>query len=65
MKKMKLFTIFGACALALLASVSADESNLSGKTISDWNFPKALSGDEPSEENLKGRVVVLEYWGVR
>jgi hypothetical protein len=43
----------------------ADEPDLSDKTISDWKFSGAVSGDEPTEENLKGKVVALEYWGVR
>ena len=65
MNKKMLLGAIGACAVTLIGSVSAEEPDLTGKTISDWTFPKALIGDEPSEENLKGRVVVLEYWGVR
>lgn len=65
MKKKMLTCAIGACVMALIGSVFAEEPDLTGKTILDWTFPKAFSGDEPSEENLKGKVVVLEYWGVR
>ncbi len=65
MNKKMLLSAIGACVVTLIGSLSAEEPDLTGKTILDWTFPKAFSGDEPSEENLKGKVVVLEYWGVR
>lgn len=56
-----------ALALAMLAlpqtSLAADD--LESKTLSDWTFNKALSGAEPTEAYLRGKVVVLEYWGVQ
>ena len=67
MKKMMIPSLL-ALALIMTVMISpgfADEPDLSDKTISDWKFSGAVSGDEPTEENLKGKVVALEYWGVR
>ena len=58
-------TTVGIMIMMLTPSIKAKDVDLSGKTIADWTFPKALMGDEPNEENLKNKVVVLEYWGVR
>jgi len=65
MKKYNLFPLVTAFLLGLMTPLFADGPDLSDKTISDWKFSGAVSGDEPTEENLKGKVVALEYWGVR
>ena len=60
---LSLLLILSSAALVL--PVCADAPDLTGKTLSDWTFSEALIGDKPTDENLKGKVVVLEYWGVR
>jgi len=36
-----------------------------GATLSDWKFLETISGDEPTASALEGKVVVVEYWGIR
>lgn len=58
----KLFTTFVAITFAALSlNLHADEKDAK---ISDFKFGKTLQGDEPTEDSLKGKVVVIEYWGV-
>ena len=65
MMNHKLPSLLVLWSVALVLPISADAPDLNGKTLSDWTFSEALIGDKPTEENLKGKVVVLEYWGVR
>ena len=65
MMKNRSLTLLALLSVALVLPICADAPDLTGKTLSDWTFPEALIGDNPTEENLKGKVVVLEYWGVR
>ena len=58
---MLALVMVSAAALPLFA----DGPDLADKTISDWSFGATVVGDEPTEANLKGRVVVIEFWGVR
>jgi len=36
-----------------------------GATLSDWKFLETISGDEPTASALEGKVVIVEYWGIR
>lgn len=47
----------GLLALVLLASVA------SATTIEDFSYGATWWGDEYKPEELKGRVVVVDYWG--
>ena len=57
-----------ASSLALLMTSLtglAEQLDLSTKTLDDWTFGKVLVGDALDKDKLKGKVVVIEYWGVR
>ncbi len=49
--------VLAAGVLVLLASVA------SATTIEDFTFGATWWGDEYKPEELKGRVVVVDFWG--
>jgi hypothetical protein len=58
-------------AIALLASLlfhlpaMAGKPDLTGKTLEDWTLGETIVNEDVDIDNLKGKVVVIEYWGVR
>jgi len=36
-----------------------------GKNISQWQFGPLVSGEAPTSSYIKGKVVVLAYWGIQ
>ncbi len=52
---------FLAAALAIPAPA---EEKLPEFTLTDLKLGTTLRGDEVKAEDLKGKVVVVEYWGV-
>jgi len=59
---MKFITIF---TLFLLSIVSAQEKNKDKALyLKDFKFGKLIVGEKPSLEALKGKVVLIDYWGV-
>lgn len=51
-----------AAALSLPTLTAADD-NLPDIKLDDWTIGETLRGDEVKKEDLKGKVVVIEYWG--
>lgn len=50
--------LWGGAALLLLTSVAG------AATIDDFTFSGTLWGDDYRPEELKGRVVLVDFWGV-
>lgn len=48
----------GGAVLLLLATVAG------AATIDDFTYGETLWGDEFKPEELKGRVVLVDFWGV-
>lgn len=52
--------------VALFAVVPAfGEDTPSKHKLSDWRIGPVLFGEEPTEKAMRGKVVVIENWGVR
>ncbi|GAA5495113.1 hypothetical protein Rhal01_01285 [Rubritalea halochordaticola] len=51
-------------ATSALSTLSAKETNLPDHKITEWSLGKTVSGEERSLDKLKGKVVVIENWGV-
>src|SRR5262245_4676012 len=47
-------------AMVLPASLAAEKK----AKFSDWNLGKVVFGEKVGKKDVKGKVVVLEYWGV-
>lgn len=58
MKNIKLIAL-SMMALLPLSLEAADE-----KKLSEWKFEDTVLGEKPTRSYLKGKVVVIEYWGV-
>ena len=43
----------------------AGKPDLTGKSLSEWKLGETLVNEDVNISNLKGKVVVIEYWGVR
>lgn len=43
----------------------AGKTDLTGKSLSDWKLGETLVNEDVDISNLKGKIVVIEYWGVR
>ena len=51
-------------ATALLASgLLFAQEGLPDAKLDDWKIGKALVGEDVEKEDLKGKVVVIKYWG--
>ncbi len=62
MRKTKLITALVATMLAVLPfSASAENGE---QNLSNWKFKETIIGEKPTAQYLKGKVVVIEYWGV-
>jgi len=59
MKSIKLIAL-SMMALLPLGLQAADEE----KSLSEWKFEDTIIGEKPTKSYLKGKVVVIEYWGV-
>lgn len=58
--KLRLFCL----AVILTAPVHADENNL-GVQLKDFIYDNHLSGPKYAYEDLKDKVVLVEFWGIR
>jgi|GEM_PF-1346520 len=54
-----------AAALAFPVLTAADDDKVPVAKLSDWKIGETLRGDVVKEEDLVGKVVVVEYWGTR
>lgn len=54
--------LLAAAAALVLPSISAKEGKK--EKISDWDLGKVAFGEKVGKKEMKGKVVVLEYWGV-
>ncbi|MGE9271120.1 MAG: TlpA family protein disulfide reductase [Verrucomicrobiales bacterium] len=52
-----------ALVSGLLTSLFAED--LPDHDLSEWSLGPTLFGEEVSERDMKGKVVVIEHWGVR
>ena len=62
--------VFGLIAIPVvwlytLHIACANEDDLSQHTLADWSFGEVLFGPAVSHDELQGKAVVVEYWGVR
>jgi len=60
--------IMTSCLLAFgltLTQASAQDGELPDHKLSEWTLGEHLFGDEVKMNKLKGRVVVIEEWGVQ
>jgi len=63
---MKLhFLLIFLLAGIFLGTLFADEKKTSDYALTEWKFGKTLSGEMVTPTSLRGKVVVLKYWGVR
>ncbi|MGJ8658128.1 MAG: hypothetical protein ACSHX6_16905 [Akkermansiaceae bacterium] len=60
---MKLLATLTVTILAVLSFNLHAEDEKEMK-LSSFTFSETVVGEKPTEEYLKGKVVVLEYWGV-
>lgn len=58
------FMIILFLTLCLLASTNADENNLAVQ-LKDFVYDNHLSGPKFSNDDLAGKVVMVEFWGIR
>ena len=63
-KLLALLAIPVVCLCSLHIS-SANDDAPSNHTLADWSFGEVLFGEEVPHEKLRGKAVVVEYWGVR
>ncbi|MDB4408550.1 hypothetical protein N9165_00595 [Akkermansiaceae bacterium] len=60
--------IITSCLVALGLTISlatAQDGDLPDHKLSEWKLGTHLFGDKVKMSSLKGRVVVIEEWGVR
>lgn len=60
---MKMLTVC-LFALGFGSAATASAAEESKHTLSEWRLGATLFGDEISESDMKGKVVVIEHWGV-
>lgn len=53
-----------AAFAALLLAIPVTAAEAKPHKVSEWKLGKVLFGQKVSKGDLKGKVVVLEYWGV-
>ena len=61
MNSLLIFPMLGM----FLGTLFADEKKAPAHELSEWKFGRTLSGDVVTPASLGGKVVVLEYWGVK
>lgn len=60
------FVTGGLLATAMLFPVlTVADDEVPDAKLSDWSIGKTVRGDEVKAEDLEGKVVVIEYWGVQ
>jgi hypothetical protein len=42
-----------------------DDAALPDHSLKEWTLGTMIMGDEIKTEDLEGKVVALEYWGIR
>ena len=69
---MKITSIAKAITLASVMifpmtnqALGKEKKKLPDHNLSEWTFGDTLFGDEPTKTKLKGKVVVVEYWGIK
>jgi|TARA_B110000483_G_C17671977_1_gene342202 hypothetical protein len=63
---MKLIIIRGLIVLGLaMTQATAQDGELPDHKLSEWKIGDHLFGEEVKMDTLKGRVVVIEEWGVQ
>jgi len=51
-------------AIGLVSGLArAADDDLPENTLSEWEFGDALFGADAKADDLKGKVVAIEYWG--
>ncbi len=58
-----LLTLITGLMLCLISQ--AKETKVPNHQLSEWKLGDVIIGDPTSTENLKGKVVVIEYWGTK
>ena len=58
------FTLLAALSVLQLTSVPAAWA-LPDQTLADYSLGRTLEGVEIKKGIMRGRVVVIEYWGTR
>lgn len=61
---MSRITIMLCAVLTLATAIRADENNLA-ITLDQLIYQNHLSGPDYRQEDLKGKVVMVEFWGIR
>lgn len=56
---------YGTLALAFGISSLATAAEESKHKLSEWSLGETLFGEKISESDMKGKVVVIEHWGVK
>ena len=57
------FSCLYALGFGLASLMGAEEQ--SEHKLSEWSLGETLFGEKVSKDNMKGKVVVIEHWGVR
>jgi hypothetical protein len=51
-------------AIGLISGLAkAADGDLPANTLSEWEFGDVIFGDDAKANDLKGKVVAIEYWG--
>jgi thiol-disulfide isomerase/thioredoxin len=58
------FPLASLVAAAALVSPTASAKEGKKEKFSDWDLGKVVFGDKLAKKDMKGKVIVLEYWGV-
>ncbi len=64
MKRARIRGFFPWLTVLVTASLPALAAEVSDHKLSEWNFGQVLFGEKLSKADLKGKVVVVENWGV-
>lgn len=66
-KQMIPSSVLALLTLAMIASclTSARADELPDHNLSEWNLGTVIQGDTYTQDDLKGKVVVIEDWGVK
>lgn len=67
--KVNYFPSVAASLVALAFSLSglakAADDELPDHKLSEWSLGTTIQGEAYTQEDLEGKVVVIEYWGTR
>ena len=57
-------TMLAACmSLAFALAAHSQVAGISNHRISEWKLGKVISGDKVAQDDMMGKVVVIDYWG--